>query len=426
MNRRELLIAAAAGGAMMMSGGAEALTTDLPAFADLPSVPELPDPLKMLSGKPVATPSEWRSMRRPELRLLFQHYMYGFLPKPPKRVEVTLEREERAYFGGKATKREVALHIGPPGAAPLRLMLIVPNRRTKPAPVFIGIAFFGNHALVNDPTIAINDRWIRSDHGVVDNRAAEASRGMLANQWCLEKIIDRGYATATFYYGDVEPDYPDAPDGLRALMHKPGTPHGKHEWGAVAAWAWGIHRVVDYLVKQPDIDAKRIAAVGHSRNGKATLLAAAFDDRIAVAFPHQAGCGGTAPSRGTVGESVERINTVFPHWFCDTFKEFNREPQRLPFDQHCLAALVAPRPVLFSNAEQDTWANWAGQFEVLQAADKVYRLLGVEGLAADALPPMRKLIDSRLGYYIRPGSHSMLEEDWDVFLAYADRHLGKP
>ena len=97
--------------------------------------------------------------------------------------------------------------------------------------------------------------------------------------------------------------------------------------------------------------------VGHSRLGKTALLAAAFDERIALVIPHQAGCGGTAPSRGKVGESVKQINTSFPHWFDGTFKEFNDQPDRLPFDQNCLVALVAPRPVLFSNAVEDTWAN---------------------------------------------------------------------
>jgi hypothetical protein len=155
------------------------------------------------------------------------------------------------------------------------------------------------------------------------------------------------------------------------------------------------------------------------------LLAAAFDERIALTIPHQAGCGGTAPSRGKIGESVERINAGFPHWFNAEFKKFNEAPDRLPFDQHCLVALCAPRPVLFSNAQEDQWANPSGQFEVLQAADPVYRFLGVEGLAANQMPPMRHLVESRLGYYIREGKHSMTADDWAVFLKFADHHWGR-
>ena len=204
--------------------------------------------------------------------------------------------------------------------------------------------------------------------------------------------------------------------------HKPSP----HDAGTIAVWAWGIQRAVDYLVTDKALDAKRIAVVGHSRLGKTALLAAAFDERIALAIPLQAGCGGTAPSRGKVGESVKRINDAFPHWFDGTFKEFNDKVDRLPFDQNCLVALVAPRPVLFSNAVKDTWANPVGQFEVLKAADPVYRFLKAGGLDAREMPPPGKLVDSTLGYYIRPGGHSMTKGDWKVFLDFADKHLGKP
>jgi hypothetical protein len=157
-------------------------------------------------------------------------------------------------------------------------------------------------------------------------------------------------------------------------------------------------------------------------------LAAAFDERIALAVPHQAGCGGTAPSRTTnpKAETVKRINTSFPHWFNGAFKEFNDQVDRLPFDQHCLAALVAPRPLLYTNAVEDQWANPEGQFQMLRAADPVYRLLGAGGLEAKEMPEPGKLIDSRLGYFIRPGKHSMTREDWKVYLDFADKHLGKP
>src|SRR5205085_5634423 len=142
-------------------------------------------------------------------------------------------------------------------------------------------------------------------------------------------------------------------------------------------WAWGCHRAVDYLLTDKGIDGKRLAVVGHSRLGKTALLAGAFDDRIAVVIPHQSGCGGAGPSRtkNPKAETVKRINTSFPHWFCDNFKQFNDDPSKLPFDQHGLVALVAPRPVLFSNAVEDQWANPDGQFDVLKAADPVYRLL---------------------------------------------------
>ena len=133
----------------------------------------------------------------------------------------------------------------------------------------------------------------------------------------------------------------------------------------------------------------------------------------------------TAPSRtsDTRAESVRRINTSFPHWFCDNFLQFNEATERLPFDQHCLAALCAPRPVLFTNAEEDVWANPSGQFEMLKAAAPVYELLGVEGLSAAEEPAANELVASRLGYFIRPGKHSMTRGDWQVFLDFADKQL---
>jgi hypothetical protein len=201
----------------------------------------------------------------------------------------------------------------------------------------------------------------------------------------------------------------------------------EYDWSTIGAWAWGYSRVIDYLVTVGDIDAARIIAVGHSRLGKTTLLAAAFDERIAVAIPHQAGCGGTGPSRaiGNKGaESVKRINTSFPHWFNANFKKFSDEPERLPFDQHCLIAMCAPRPVLLSNAVEDKWANPDGQFELLVAADPVYRLVGAKGVASKTMPAIGKLMDSPLGYWIRDGKHSMNREDWRVFLDFADRHVG--
>ena len=131
----------------------------------------------------------------------------------------------------------------------------------------------------------------------------------------------------------------------------------------------------------------------------------------------------TTPSRGKTGESVQRINTVFPHWFNARYKQFNTEPERLPFEQNALVALCAPRPVLFGNAVEDEWANPVGQFEMLQAADPVYRFLGVEGLKAATMPPMEELSPGRLGYFIRPGKHSMTAGDWRQFMKFADIHF---
>jgi hypothetical protein len=413
--------------AMLIIAGT-ATAADWPPVERLPSHADLPDSLVKFNGQRVSSEEQWFSERRPELKDLFQHYMYGILP-PPLPIQAKVEREDRKAQGGKATLKEVTISFGPPGTPRIHLLVIVPNQRPGPAPVFVGMNFTGNHTVVADPAVRLPTVWMYPARpGVQENGATDKGRGTAVDVWAIDQIVARGYALATFYSGDIDPDRPDAREGIQPHLAAAGlTKPGPHAWGTIAAWAWGIHRAIDYLVTDPDLDAKRILVVGHSRLGKTALLAAAFDERIALAIPHQAGCGGTAPCRTTnpKAETVKRINTSFPHWFNGTFKEFNDQVERLPFDQHCLAALVAPRPLLYTNAVEDQWADPEGQFRMLQAADPVYRLLGAGGLDAKEMPPVGKLVDSRLGYWIRPGTHAMTRADWKVFLDFADKQLGK-
>lgn len=398
-----------------------------PDAAHLPAQATLPDPLIKMDGHRIKSRSEWFRQRRPELKELFAYYMYGPIPPKPAQLKATVTGEHRDFLGGQATLRLITLEVAPhdPRAPRIDLMMILPNHRPGPVPVFLALNFWGNQAINSDPRIPLTRGWLRGNcRGCTNNVATDAARGTQSDDWPLAEIVSRGYALATFCNADLDADRPDASLGLYAWLAgndpRRNTPADR---GTIAAWAWGFHRCVDYLVTDRDIDAKRIATLGHSRNGKTALLAAAFDERIAMAFPHQAGCGGSAPSRGKIGESVKAINTRFPHWFNARFKQFNDAPERLPFDQNALVALCAPRPVLFSAAEDDQWANPAGQFEVLQAADPVYRFLGSPGLAATEMPPPGKLIASPLGYYIRAGKHSMTAADWRVFLDFADQHF---
>jgi dienelactone hydrolase len=403
-----------------------------------PAQSSLPDPLFMLDGRRVRTVTQWERERRPELQRLFQDFMYGSLPPKPARMRVEVRAEHKDFLGGAATLRLVTIHAAPTeNATRIDLMLVVPNRRPGPVPVFLSMNFCGNHALTADPRVPLARGWLYNNcKGCTNNAATAAARGGQATDWPLAEIIRRGYALASFYSGDVDSDRKDVSDGIYAwLAGGEATRNPAENRGSIAAWAWGFHRCVDYLVTDPDVDAARIAAVGHSRNGKTALLAAAFDPRIALAIPHQAGCGGSGPSRVApalaapqrngrpTAETISVINRNFPHWFNARFKEFNDAPERLPFDQHSLVALCAPRPVLFSNAQDDQWANPSGQFEVLQAATPVYRFLGAEGLTATNAPTLRVLQNSRLGYYIREGKHSMTTDDWSVFMDFADRHL---
>jgi hypothetical protein len=423
----KLALAVALCAAFPAGAAASSTQTSFSEPSALPSQAALPDPLLMLDGRRVTSRDQWFKERRPELKALFAHYMYGAIPPKPSQVQAKVLGEYHDFLAGKATLKLVTLEMGSTNAPHIDLMLVVPNERRGPAPVFLAMDFCGNHALTADLRVPLARSWLGNGcKGCMNNAATEAARGSQAADWPLAEIVRRGYALAAFYSGDVDPDRGDVSEGLYAWLA--GNDKAKNkpsDRGTIAAWAWGFQRCVDYLVTQPGVDAHRIAALGHSRNGKTALLAAAYDERIAIAFPHQAGCGGSAPSRGKIGESVKAINGAFPHWFNAQFKQFNDAPERLPFDQNCLVALCAPRPVLFSAAEGDQWANPAGQFQVLQAADPVYRFLGTKGLAAKEIPPHSQLVDSPLGYYVREGKHSMTSDDWTVFMNFADAQWRK-
>jgi len=310
----------------------------------------------------------------------------------------------------------VTLRFGPEGMPPVSLLLVTPAKGEKAVPVFIGLGLVRDKTAFDDPNALLPDNspW------------ANYWRQSLKN---IEHAVERGYAVAVMFPHEICPDIREGDEAFlkgihRGYMKQGQTRPGLHEWAAIAAWAWGLHRGVDYLVQDKQIDSNRIIVVGHSRFGKTALLAGALDERIAVVIPSQAGCGGTAPSRTQVGETVERINGAFPHWFNDTFKQFNDKVGRLPFDQHCLMALVAPRPLLLTNATEDEWANPRGQFDMLVAAAPVYELLGVkDAFSSKEFPKENILIDSRLGYFIRPGKHSVTTDDWNAWMDFADKHL---
>ena len=383
----------------------------------------LPDPLVMADGRRVTTRAEWEATRKPELKEQFERLMYGHYPKVKPAIVAKVVYEDKAALGGKATLHEVALTVAP-GTPPVYWLIVTPNGAAGPVPMFIGLNFTGNHTLTADPKVHLPEGWMAAARpGVTNSRATDAGRNT-STSWPLADIVGRGFGLATAYYGDIIPDNPSERGGLSNLLRPvlDGTldPAGT---GAVMAWAWGLHRGVDYLLTLPEVDAKRIIAVGHSRLGKTAIVAAAFDDRIAGVIPSQAGCGGTAPSRRTnpKGEPVDRINKSFPHWFCDNFKAFGADATKLPFDQNGLVALCAPRPVLFSNATDDQWADPAGQFEVLKAAAPVYALYGVKDAAAAAAdyPAENLRVGGKLGFWVRPGKHSMTAADWGAYLDWA-------
>lgn len=387
----------------------------------------LPDPLIAGDGRKITSKQDWRAHRRPEILELFRTHVYGRSPGKPTNANYRVFESDRNALDGLATRKQVTISFtDQPDGPSMDLLMYLPNKATRPVPVFVILNFRGNHSISHDPSVRLSRSWMTSSQeGVVDNRATEKTRGCKSSRYPLQLLLSRGYGFATIYYGDIDPDFDDGfQDGVHAVMDR--YPEGERPadaWGSIGAWAWGMSRALDYLETESAVDARSAIAVGHSRLGKTALWAGAQDERFAVVISNNSGCGGAALSKRAFGETVERINTSFPHWFCRNFRQYNSNEQKLPLDQHMLIALIAPRPVYVASAEKDKWADPHGEFLAAKGAEPVYRLLGKEGLPTATMPALDQPVAGSIGYHIRRGPHDLTEYDWQRYLDFADKHL---
>lgn len=391
--------------------------------AEVETLP-LVDPLVLADGSVVETAEDWRDKRRPELLELFAANMHGRTPiGRPDELRFVVREEIPDARDGKATRLRVGiLFEGREGGRRMELLLHLPNQVEGPVPVFFGLNFDGNFTTTAEDDLPVPEHYVQGLYQKVpDHRADESMRGCHAAMWPHDAILARGYGLATACYGEVEPDLPRQWWHGPRVLAPPGEPDS---WGAIGGWAWAMSRAMDYLETHPRVDAGRVAAVGFSRLGKTTLWAAAQDERFAAVVSQNSGKGGVSLSKRISGERVSNLTgTSIGHWFCPRYRRFADNEAALPVDGNCLAALIAPRPLLILSASEDGWSDPEGEFLSGVSAGAVYELLGHEGLRAVEWPEPGVLVDSRIGYYLRRGKHNVTPEDWRATLDWADRHL---
>ena len=409
--------------ALLLSGCAKITLAWADIYPDGPAAaPEILGAFK--AGGPVLSLDEWRQARAPALRDAFQANVYGYLPDSHDLNVLNYEILDEAAFGGAGRLAEYRLQ------ATLRF-----GETARETEVFYMnvVTPIGNAAA---PVILIQTfcpRWDTIQHSAVyrpeesNSCGGGIATGVMTYVFGryiatppIEMILKRGYAVATIYPGEFAPD--SRKDGLAALKAMAvGRADETSRWGAIAAWAWGFSLMVDALEADVSVEPTDYITWGHSRYAKSALLAAAFDDRIGGVIAHQSGTGGASLNRNKKGESIGSITKTYPHWFAKAYAAYATRENEMPVDQHQLLALIAPRPILLGNARRDVWSDPNGAFRAAIGADPVYELYGSEGLEQSRLDKWNPAAD--IAFWIRPGTHGVVKEDWPAFLEFLDAHF---
>jgi hypothetical protein len=390
---------------------------------------QLPELMGTRDGRTVQKATEWNSVRRPEVLELFESHVFGKTPPPSLWGRVafeTLSTNENA-LGGRAVRKLVRITLPEhPSWKGIEMMVHLPKDAKQPVPCFVGASFGGNEAVTPDTDIPLSTRWMRpgKDNGVVENRSTEKTRGTEKDRWQLELAMQEGFAVATYYYGDVEPDRADGwQEGLRAVLSKDGTSTEwkEGEWGAIGAWSWGLSRLADYLQTEPAVDGKKLAVIGHSRLGKTALWTGAQDTRFGVVISNNSGEGGAALMRRNFGETTAIITKAFPHWFTKTYASYAGNEASCPVDSHMLVALAAPRAVYIASADEDRWADPKGEFLAGLHAQPVFDLFEKRGYGTAEQPASNTPVGDTIRYHLRAGKHDVTRYDWEQYLPFARR-----
>jgi hypothetical protein len=384
----------------------------------------LPDLLTMSNGQRITNSKTWTQKRRPELVKLFEEIEYGKMPPRPADMHFNVFDKGTPSFNGKAIRKQVTIYFTKDtNDHKLDLLIYLPSNARQAVPLLLNISFAANNQIAGDPGIKTGSIWTRDGKKV---KATEPSRFGKMN---IEQFITEGIGFACVYYGDIEPDFKDGVKyGIRSQYLKSGqvTP-AADEWGAISAWAWGLSRIMDYFETDKQVDAKRIALQGASRLGKTVLWTGVHDTRFKMVIASISGEGGAAISRRNYGENIKHITDTSRYYyqFAPAYHAYASKVDSLPFDAHMLAALMAPRPLLLQTGDTDYWSDPKGEFLSAVAAAPVYQLFGLKGPETTLMPKANdeSLLMNPLGYYMHAGGHTVLPEDWQLFIRYMKKYL---
>lgn len=374
----------------------------------------LPAALVMDDGEVVSSPAQWFEQRRPEILGHFQETLYGHVPSQLPPVQWRTSSTTSETLAGRAVIREEIVgrmerEGRPEFTTGLQLTVLRPERSEGPVPVVL--------ALTLDPEFlaTLRARFTEEQWRSFTGDGPTWQEQVLARGWAAAELV------ATSVQGDSGEQLARGVIGLGTL----GEPREPGDWGALRAWAWGLSRSIDLFATRPDLDERRTAVHGHSRYGKASLVAMAVDERIATAHISSSGEAGAKLWRRHFGEQVGNIaGSGEYHWMAGNFLRYAGplDVGDLPVDQHLLIALCAPRPVFIgSGADGDQWTDPKGMFLAALHASPVYALLGEAGLGTQEFPPVgTALVDGAVAWRQHALGHTP-GPNWPVFLDFASR-----
>jgi hypothetical protein len=387
----------------------------------------LPDALTLANGKKVRDAKTWINQRRPEIRGLVEEHWFGRAPGRPKQMRFAVVEAGAPAFGGKAIRRQVTIHFTGETSGPrMDLLLYLPAQAKGRVPVFLNMSFSANNLAVADAEVKAGRRWDRETKTQV---AAVPAADRKPRGFPVERFLDAGIGLATFNKDDLAPDFTGSEAmGVKSLYLKPGqSKPADDEWGAIAAWAWGASRALDYLETDKGVDAKRVAVHGVSRLGKTALWAGAADERFGMVIASCSGEGGAAIARRNYGETLAHMAAPsrYPYQFAGNYAKYADRVNAWPVDANLLLALIAPRPLLLQTGNTDKWSDPYGEWLAAVAAGPVWELLGKKGLSREIFPKPGEAVLHDLGYFMHNGGHGNVPADFDVYVRFMETHWPK-